>query len=654
MKYVNPRPDRIRLEDPVLAPRQKANRAATIPASLKFCEETHRIDALRLAWKEGDSWRPHHFWDSDVAKVMEGMARDLRIHPDPALAARLDELVAVVAASQQPDGYLDSFFTLTAPDKRWTNLRDMHELYCAGHMAEAAVAHFEATGSRKFLDVARRCADCIAATFGRGKGKKRGYPGHEELELALCKLAAATGERKYLRLAKYFVDERGRKPNWFDSEGSPVHHSVAYYQAEVPVREQTDAHGHAVRWAYLACGMADVADATGDADLLAAVLRMERNATERRMLVTGGIGTSPWGDERFENDWHLRNKDAYAESCAAIGLVLLEKRLHAITGEARHVDVMERALYNGVLSGISLSGDRFFYQNPLEANADSRYVTERQSWFSCSCCPTNFCRFLPQLGELCWALSPDGSEVRLLVPAAQTLDLDCGLSLVVEGAYPYDGKITILMERRGGGLQSAVPTAARPEGSPRQNRSTFQPFDFSTLSLRIPGWCRRFSLAVNGKRVRAAAKGGFVSIRRAWKPGDAVALDLEMPVEAVRAHASVADDAGLVALQRGPLVYALESVDNGPGLHRFEIDASQRFTLRQARGLPRGAVAIRGEALVRERPGAALYSTAAPRTRRRAFTAIPYALWQNRGPAEMRVWLRESHSSPSAPAARRF
>ena len=620
MKYLSPAPETVRLADPVLAPRQEANRAATIPASLKFCEETHRIDALRLAWKPGDDWTPHVFWDSDVAKVLEGMARDLLLHPDPAAAAKLDEYVRIVVAAQQPDGYLNTHFMLVEPEKRWTNLHDWHELYCAGHLIEAAVAHFKATGSRLFLNVICRYADAIGAFFGRGRGQQRGYPGHEELELALCKLAKATGKKKYLRLAKYFIDERGREPNYFvETEGWQTIR-LPSVQADAPVREQTDAHGHAVRWAYLSCGMADVADATGDSGLLDAVLRLESNATGRRMLVTGGIGTSPFGGEEFENDWHLRNEDAYAESCAAIGLSLLEKRLHAITGDARHVDVLERAIYNGILAGISLSGDRFFYQNPLVANADSRYKTERQAWFSCSCCPTNFCRFLPQLGEFCWALAPDGSEVRLLIPAASTIDLTNGLRLVVEGKYPYDGRVSV-----------------RVEASPARNTR----YSSFSLSLRIPGWCRKWGIAVNGKRVRAATKDGFVTLQRVWAPGDTVLLDLAMPVEAIRANAAVADDAGRVALMRGPLVYALESIDNGPGLHRLEINAAQNFRLVPAKGLPRGTVAIRGEALDWSRPGEALYSPAPLRARRRAFTAIPYALWQNRGPAEMRVWLRE-------------
>ena len=624
MKYCPPQPESVRLSDPVFAPRQEANRTAGIPASIRFCEETHRIDALRLAWNPGMDWKPGAFWDSDVAKVLEGMARDLRIHPDADSEAALERYVAVVAAAQRPDGYLNSRFTLVDPDKRWTNLRSAHELYCAGHLIEAAVAHFEATGRRAFLDVALRLADCIGATFGRGKGKKRGYPGHEELELALCGLARATGKRKYLRLAKYFVDERGRHPSYFESEGGTALHPLPYYQADAPVREQEDAHGHAVRWAYLACGMADVADATGDHGLLVSVLRMEESATGRRMLVTGGIGTSPFGDEAFENDWHLRNKDAYAESCASIGLVLLEKRLHAITGGARHIDVLERALYNGVLAGVSLSGDRFFYQNPLEANADSRFDTERKAWFACSCCPTNFCRFLPQLGQFCWALAPDGREVRLLIPAASTLDLGNGLRLEVEGRYPYDGNVTVNVV--------GAPT-----------RSVARPTAKFALSFRIPGWCRKGSFALNGRRVRAAAKDGFVTLDRTWKPGDNVILSLDMPVEAVRAHSNVADDAGRLALARGPLVYALESVDNGPGLHRFEIDPAQEFSLIPAKGLPAGTVAIRGKAFVRDRPGDALYSPTAPRFRRRGFTAIPYALWQNRGPAEMRVWIRERH-----------
>ncbi len=623
MKFAIPAPSAVSLADPVLAPRVEANRAATIPACLKHFEKEHCIDALKLKWRKGDKWFPHIFWDSDVAKVAEGMARELARRPDPALARRLDSLARLIVSAQRPDGYLNTHFTLVEPEKRWTNLHDWHELYCAGHLMEAAVAHFEATGERFFLDAMRRYAGLIAKTFGRGRGQKRGYPGHEEIELALCSLARATGEKKWLDLAAYFVDERGRKPNYYVKKEGWDEWRLQYLQAHRPPREQREAVGHSVRWAYLCCGMADVAAATGDKGLLEACRAMWENATGRRMLVTGGIGTDR-GSEAFERDYKLDNLTAYAESCAAIGLALFSRRMHGITGEARYLDVLERALYNGIPSGVSLSGDRFFYQNPLASSADSPYARERQAWFYCSCCPTNFSRFWPQAAQLCWAVRP--GEVRLCVPAASELRLESGLRIVVEGKYPYDGKIVIRF------VGSSVSSAASAPGNP----SAF------ALSLRIPDWCKTFSVAANGRRVAAKPKDGFVSVERAWKPGDEVALDLAMPVRILRANDGVAADAGLIALQRGPLVYALESVDNGPALHRLSIPAKQDFRLVAAKGLPKGTVAIAGAALETTRPGGALYSDAAPRTRRRRFVAIPYALWQNRGPAEMQVWTREA------------
>ena len=641
MKFATPAPSAVTLADPVLAPRVEANRVSTIPACLKHFEKEHCIDALKLKWKKGDKWWPHIFWDSDVAKVAEGMARELARKPDPALAKQLDRLARLIVSAQQPDGYLNTHFTLVEPEKRWTNLHDWHELYCAGHLTEAAVAHFEATGERFFLDAMRRYADLIAKTFGRKPGQKRGYPGHEEIELALCRLAWMTDETKYLDLAAYFVGERGRKPNFYVKKEGWEEWRLRYLQAHERPRDQREAVGHAVRWAYLCCGMADVADRTGDAGLLEACRAMWENATQRRMLVTGGIGTDR-GSEAFERDFKLDNLTAYAESCASIGLALFSRRMHEITGEGRYVDAIERALYNGILSGVSLSGDRFFYQNPLASSADSPYARERQEWFYCSCCPTNFARFLPQVSQLCWAWRP--GEVRLCIPAASEFKLESGMKIVVSGSYPYDGAIKIRFE-------GAFRTARFPGmlGVTKPSKIPPRPF---VLSLRIPDWCAKFTLAVNGRRLAAKPKDGFVSVERAWEPGDEVALDLAMPVRVLRANDAVQADAGRIALQRGPLVYALESVDNGPGLHHLSIPAKQAFKLVAAKGLPKGTVAIAGEAFETTRPGDALYSTAAPRTRRRRFVAIPYALWQNRGPAEMQVWTREAPARALPPKRR--
>ena len=358
----------IQLHDSVFAPRQKTGHDVTIPSCLKRCRETGRIDAFRLQWKKGDPNPPHVYWDSDVAKVLEGMAEMLMIHPDPAMEKELDELVDLIVSAQRDDGYLNVHFTVVEPEKRWSNLGDWHELYCAGHLIEAAVAHFQATGSRKFLDAMCRYADYIASVFGPAPGQKRGYPGHEEIELALVRLYRTTGETRYLNLAKYFIDERGADPNYFsETEKSIPRDFLSNRQAHKPVREQEQAVGHAVRAVYLYCGMVDVAVETRDCVLLNAAIRLFDNLSRRRMYITGGIGSTSIG-EAFTTDFGLPNDTAYAESCAAIGLAMFAKRLLDVTNEGKYADVLERVLYNNALSGISLSGDEFFYVNLLEVN----------------------------------------------------------------------------------------------------------------------------------------------------------------------------------------------------------------------------------------------------------------------------------------------
>ena len=612
-------PTAVRLSDPVFAERVERCRNSTIPSSVTKCRETGRIDAFRLAWKEGMPNRPHIFWDSDFAKVLEGMALALAQNPeDKELAAELNGYVDLVISAQQPDGYLNTYFTQVEPDKRWSNIFEWHELYCAGHLMEAAVAHFRATGNRKFLDTLCRYADYIATVFGTEPGKLHGYPGHEEIELALCKLADATGEQKYLDLAKYFIDERGKKPNFFLEEAERNktwldESGLRNRQAHIPVREQTDAVGHAVRALYLYIGMTDVAMRTGDQTLLDACRTLFDSVTQRRMYLIGGCGSTAIG-EAFTVDYDLPNDTAYAESCASMAFAQFARRMADATGEARYADAMEQSLYNGCLSGISLDGDRFFYANLLTVD-DANFLhghiaAERQPWFDCSCCPTSYCRFLPQLGNFTFTVRQ--GEFRLDIPAAGLYRFSGG-ELEIGGQYPYGGTIPITI-RRGGAFR---------------------------LALRIPGWCREFQLLLNGSPTEVKPVEGYVTLEREWQTGDRLELSLEMPVEVVRANWHVTSDAGRIALMRGPLVYALESVDNGDRIPRLILPARQEFTLEEAPGLPAGTVAIRGRALEEQDcSGGALYFRGEPQRQETEFLAVPYALWQNRGPAHMAVWMR--------------
>ncbi|WP_176011614.1 glycoside hydrolase family 127 protein [Victivallis sp. Marseille-Q1083] len=620
MIYRNCSIKEVQLRDGYLKPRQDSCRTVTVPSSLEKCRTTGRIDALKLDWREPMENKPHIFWDSDVAKVLEGVAYLLGQQPDEALAAEFDEIVGRLTAAQQPDGYLNSYFTTVEPDKRWTNLHEAHELYCAGHLLEAAVAAKEMLGRQDFLDTMCRYMDYIATVFGPGEGQKRGYPGHEEIELALVRLYELTGRKKYLDLAAYFIDERGREPQFFRSEGVRPDY-LKYYQADQPVREQREAEGHAVRAVYLYTGMAKVAGHTGDRELLESCRRLFDDIVNRKMYITGGIGSSFVG-EAFTVAYDLTNSSLmYAESCASIGLVYFADELLKLTGDGRYADVMERALFNGALAGISLSGDRFFYTNYLEVSDNTVCYNSgsktRQKWFDCSCCPTNFCRFIPEASGYLWCVG--GDRVMLNLPLAHRASLQTpqgALQFEVAGNYPYDGKIRI-----------EIGTAG----------------DY-TLALRVPGWCRRAAFRLNGQSLTPVVELGYAGIRRHWQAGDIVEYELEMKVEVLRCHRKVTCNAGRIALQYGPLVYCLEGVDNGPGVAELLIDTAFPFALAAAPGLPAGTLMITGRAW-REIPAAEnvdqLYFSEPNRLEETVFKAIPYALWQNRGETDMIVWVRE-------------
>lgn len=618
------------IDDAFWAPRIRTLREVTLPYQYEMLRRTG-LRALRHTWRPGDADVPHIFWDSDVAKWIEAASYSLATHPDPHLQAQLDEAIKLLAGAQQPDGYLNTYFTVVHPDQRWTDLQDAHELYCAGHLIEAGVAHAEATGRTDLLDVVRRYADLIDSVFGREPGKKRGYDGHEEIELALVRLYRVTGEERYLRLAEYFLDERGREPYYFDEEeklrGTPGYFAEhfpqrrrdprtfrEYNQSHRPVREQDQVVGHAVRAMYLYSAMADLAAETGDRSWFEAGERLWQHVTSRRMYVTGGLGSTA-SIEGFTVDYDLPNVIAYAETCAAVGLVFWMHRMNRVTRDGRYTDVLERALYNGVLSGLGADGRHFFYANPLASGGG---VT-RRPWFDVACCPPNLARLLGSLGGYVYGSTTDEAVVHLYVAGTATFHLgDVTVRLRVETDYPVDGEVRFTLE---------------PE----------RPVTFGFV-VRIPGWCEDAMLAVNGEEVEVAAATdrGYVRLEREWRPGDVVRLALAMPVRRVHAHPRVAADAGCVALARGPLVYCAEEADNGSRLHEVVLPADAGLTTGPAGGLP-GAVAVHATAR-RETEAdwdGVLYRSAAPRSEPVELVAVPYHLWANRGAGEMRVWLRE-------------
>ena len=620
---------RVTLSDEFWAPRVAVNREKTLAAQYKHLVDTGRIDAFLLNWTEGQEPKPHYFWDSDVAKWIEAAAYSLAEHPDAELDALLDEVIAKIAGAQQPDGYLNVYFTVVEPEMRWKNLRDFHELYCAGHLMEAAAAHFEATGKRSLLDVMCRYADYIGVVFGKNEGQIPGYCGHEEIELALVKLYHATENESYLRLAEYFVNERGQRPSYFDielvaresGEGSQYagwNHldplgDYSYCQAHKPVREHTEVTGHAVRATYLYSGMADIANETGDEALLRACETLWEDVCLRKMYVTGGIGPSAH-NEGFTNPYDLPNQSAYAETCAAIGLVFWNWRMLQFDGDSKYMDVVERALYNGTISGISLDGERCFYVNPLESAGNHH----RQDWFGCACCPPNIARMIASVGGYMYSEALDDVWVHLYATGTATVNVaDTQVTLKQETDYPWDGTVRITM------------------GLEQEERFG--------MNLRIPGWCRDYKVSVNGRLPEHKIIDGYAWLERNWNDGDVIELKLAMPVERIHAHPAVKADSGLVALQRGPVVYCLEGVDNGAGLQRIVLPKSEELRVETQPDLLGGVAVLRGQALVEQDADwdRALYRAKPAELKPAEITAVPYCVWDNREPGEMRVWVRE-------------
>lgn len=600
-------------------------------AEPSYCMQNFRVAAKM----EEGSFQGMVFQDSDAYKWLEAVAYSLMWHPDETLEATADQAIDIISAAQQPDGYLDTYYILNGLEKRFTNLMDHHELYCLGHMVEGAVAYYKATGKRKFLDTAIGYVNCVYDNIGNEPGKKPGYPGHEVAEMALAALYEVTKDPKHLELAKYFIDQRGQAPLYFAREREQNKNDFfwkdsyfqdQYYQAGKPVRLQDRAEGHAVRAVYLYTGMAEVASASEDMELFEACQRIWNNIVEKQMYVTGAIGSSQYG-EAFTFDYDLPNDTVYAETCAAIGLIFFARRMFEITRDSRYADVMERCLYNGVISGMSLDGKKFFYVNPLEAVPEAsekdyykKHVkVERQKWFGCACCPPNVARLLSSIGGYAYEYNEKEFFMNLFIGGSMHAVLDGKENQFrVETEYPWNGHVKIQVENE-------ADTAF-------------------TYAVRVPGWCRGYSLKLNGEAVKCPVENGYLLMERCWKNGDEIVFSMEMPVELVAANPRVREDIGKVAVMRGPVVYCLEEADNQNQLQELYLSENPEFAVKYEKDLLKGVVTLttEGKRLSEEAwDEKTLYK---PYTGRKfvpqTLKFIPYYAWTNRTVGEMLVWVR--------------
>ncbi|MEC0175424.1 glycoside hydrolase family 127 protein [Paenibacillus favisporus] len=584
----------VKIQDELWKQRLEVCKQVTLRTCLDKCESTGRISnfAKAAGFMEGE-FEGIYFNDSDVYKVLEGAAYLLMADRDPELEEEIDRIIGLIAAAQEPDGYLTTYYTLEAPDQKWTDM-EKHEMYNGGHLIEAAVAYHAATGKRTLLDVACKLADHYDSLFG--PGKRHWVEGHEEIELALIKLYHATGEERYWKLALWLLEERGHGHGhgaiWDREEWGP-----AYCQDDVPVRDIEKVTGHAVRAMYLYTAMADVVLASGDRTYEDALRKVWAHTVERNMYITGGIGPSRH-NEGFTHDYDLPNESAYCETCASIAMVFWNHRMSLLFGEAKYADVVERAMYNGALAGISLSGDRFFYVNPLASQGDHH----RTEWFDTSCCPTNLVRFLPSIGGYNYAVNEEGPVMLQFIAGTADLELKDGSRVVMKTVtrYPWDGHVHVEVE-----------PAREAEFAVR---------------LRLPGWCCGAKLSINGENVAPAdwtIDRGFLVLSRRWQPGDTIDYVMEMPVQQVHARPEVEADRGRVAVQRGPLVYCLEQADNPELVYdEFAVRPGISFGL-EPRDELGGMVALTGI------------------DGQRQYRFVPYHLWDNREPGFMQVWLKE-------------
>ena len=603
---------KIKITDSFWKPKLEKVAKSALPASVYQTEvKTGRIRNFEKAGrKQGETHEGIYYDDSDVYKALEAIAYSLQNIPDEALEQKADEWIAKIASAQEPDGYINTFYSLMGLDKRWQDM-EKHEDYCAGHLMEAGVAYYQATGKRQLLDVAIRMADHIDTQFRQAN--KPWVSGHEEIELALVKLYKVTGEERYLQLADWFLDQRGRgygkgaiwdKPEW----------GPKYAQDAVPVKDQKEITGHAVRAMYLYTGAADVAAAKNDLGYMNAMKTVWEDVVYRNMYVTGGIGSSG-SNEGFSVDYDLPNENAYSETCASVGMVFWNQRMNLLEGQSQYIDVLERSLYNAALDGLSLSGDRFFYGNPLASSGQHN----RREWFGTACCPSNISRLVASVGDYIYAKNDSGIWVNLFIGNQTEFELS-GTKVPVEMKtnYPWDGEVLIE-------LNPANPTRFE-------------------VNLRIPGWIKgepvpgelysfldeeptNFYLEVNGGKVQSPQKNGYLVLDREWKKGDKISYTLPMEVRELQSRPEVLANQGRVAIQRGPLVYCVEGADNGGKATDFVLASTPGFEVKDYQVLDEQVKAISFNVNGLNNQG------------QKTLTAIPYYTWANRGPNEMQVWI---------------
>ncbi len=569
------------------------------------------------------------FQDSDLAKWLEATAYSLVLKPDQELEQRADEIIGIIEAAQQEDGYLNTYFTIKEPEHRWQNLLECHELYCAGHMMEAAAAYYEATGKDTLLKVMERMADHIIDRIG--PDKEKGIPGHQEIEIGLLCLYRATGKEKYLREAEYFINERGQNPDYFKEEAKKRDWNhfgmdpadTHYNQSFAPVREQKTAEGHAVRAVYMYTAMAELAAKTGDESLIKACETLWENITRKRMYITGGVGSTSHG-EAFSADYDLPNDTVYAETCASVAMVFFAHKMLEISPSSKYSDIMEKELYNGIISSMQLDGQRFFYVNPLEVDPSVsgkvsiyRHVRpERPRWYACACCPPNVARLLTSLGKYIWHEKEDCIYSHLFIGSK----LEAGAAdITLEAKLPWEGKAVYTVDPK--------------------NASKF------TLAIRVPAYAKNTVFTVNGKEInyQELRKDGYVYIEKNWEKGDQIQVSFDMPVTRMYANTEVRANAGAVALMRGPIVYCLEGVDNGERLQELRIPREAVIEAGEyEENLLSGIIPLTLEGIRVKTNTQELYTEEAPVRETVKIKAIPYYAWGNRGLNQMRVWVLEA------------
>jgi uncharacterized protein len=614
---------RVNITDRFWKPKMDLVATTTLQACIYQTETaTPRIRNFeKVARKKGEKHEGIFYDDSDVYKALEAMSYSIGTRHDTALERKADEWIKIIAAAQLPDGYLNTYFTLNGINRRWTEV-EKHEDYNAGHLIEAAVAYYNATGKTSLLDVAIRLANHIDTTFRLAN--KTWFSGHEEIELALVKLYKVTKNERYLKLADWYLQQRGIHDQWGHSE---------YWQDVLPVKEQTKITGHAVRAMYLYTGAADVGSLTGDAAYMNAMKSVWEDVVEKNMYLTGGIGSSG-NNEGFTHDYDLPNESAYCETCASVGMVFWNQRMAQLSGDGKYVDVLEKSLYNAALDGLSLSGDRFFYDNPLSSTGQNT----RSAWFGTACCPANIARLVASLGNYIYAKSENSLWLNLFVNSNTRILLGAdSISVVTETDYPWDGKVVVSINpdtKQKFSIHIRVPGWANGEASP------------GALYRYIQNKPKQIEFLVNGNKVETKIDNGYISIERNWMKGDQISFTLPMEILQIRAMDSLRNDQNRIALQRGPFIYCIEGADNAGSVWNVLVKPHAVFTPVKYRILNEPVIALqaRVEISVPDENGVGI------KTSEEKITAIPYYTWANRGANSMRVWLPEKITSVSLDA----